>query len=215
MELPETYGPSTGAERDGDPSLEAAALAGVKKNAETQGQTIVFIDESGLSQRPHRCRTWAPRGQTPVLQYHFNWETLSVIGGLTWWSFYFRLYEGTVKSPQVVEFLTHLMRHIPGKLLVIWDRLQQHRSHLVRDFVLEQRGRIQLEFMPGYAPELNPAEYIWGHLKQHELPNLCAKDLTQLSDFARRALKRMRRRPTLVRAFWKQSGLFDDVNYIM
>ena len=168
-----------------------------------------------MSQRPHRCRTWAPRGQTPVLQYHFNWDTLSVIGGLTWCSFYFRLYAGTVKSPQVVEFLTHLMRHIPGKLLVIWDRLQQHRSHMVRDFVFDQRGRIQLEFMPGYAPELNPAEYIWGHLKQHELPNLCAKDLTELSDFARRALKRMRRRPTLVRAFWKQSGLFDNVSYIM
>ncbi len=63
----------------------------------------VFIDESGVSQRPHRCRTWAPRGQTPVLQYNFNWKTLSAIAGLTFWSFYFRLSPGTVKSAQVVD----------------------------------------------------------------------------------------------------------------
>jgi hypothetical protein len=51
----------------------------------------VFIDESGLSQRPHRCRTWSPRGQTPVLQYSFNWKKLSAIAGITWWNFYFEL----------------------------------------------------------------------------------------------------------------------------
>jgi hypothetical protein len=61
--------------------MEAGALAEDKKNAEWRGQTIVFIDESGLSERPHRCRTWSPRGQTPVLQYHFRWKTLSAIAG--------------------------------------------------------------------------------------------------------------------------------------
>ena len=48
----------------------------IKKKPEKKGRTIVFIDESGLSERPHRCRTWAPKGRTPVLQYHFNWKTL-------------------------------------------------------------------------------------------------------------------------------------------
>ena len=72
-----------------------------------------------------------------------------------------------------------------------------------------------LEFLPGYAPELNPTEYIWGHLKQHELPNLCPKNLWELGHFARRTLRRMRRRPTLVQAFWKQAGLFDECHYIM
>jgi transposase len=180
-----------------------------KKNAKRRGQTIVFVDESGLSERPHRCRTWAPRGQTPVLQYHFNWKTLSVIAGATWWNFYFRLFPGTVRSPQVVDFLTHVLRHVPGKILVVWDRLSQHRSGLVRDFVDAQRGRVALEWLPAYAPELNPAEYIWGHLKQHELPNLCPKNLWDLSAHARRALRRMRRRPTLMRAFWIQAGLFE------
>lgn len=67
-----------------------------------------------MSERPHRCRTWAPRGQTPQLQFHFNWKQLSVIAGITWWQFYFRLYPGAIKAPQVVEFLGHLTRQIPG-----------------------------------------------------------------------------------------------------
>jgi transposase len=143
-----------------------------------------------------------------VLQFHFNWKTLSAIAGVTWWTFYFRLFPGTVRSPQVVEFLSHLMRHVPGKLLVIWDGLRSHRSRLVRDFVSQSDGRLQIEFLPAYAPELNPVEYIWGHWKQHELPNFCPKDLGQLSEYAQRALRRMRRRPTLVTAFWKQAKLF-------
>jgi len=169
---------------------------------------IVFIDESGLSQRPHRCRTWAPRGHTPVLQYHFNWKTLSAMAGVTWWNFYFRLFPGAIKSPQVVEFLEHLMRHLPDKLLVVWDGAPTHRSRLVWDFVRQQHGRLWLEFLPAYAPELNPVEYLWAHWKQHELPNFCPRTFAQLSHHARQALRRMRRRTTLVTGFWVQAELF-------
>jgi transposase len=144
-----------------------------------------------------------------VLQHHFNWKTLSVIAGITIWNFYFRLFAGSVKAPQVIEFLEHLLRHLPGNVLVIWDGLSAHRSRLVREFVAQQNGRLQLEFLPAYAPELNPAEYIWGHLKVHELTGFCAQDLRHLSVHAIRALKRMRRRPTLITAFWKQAELFD------
>jgi transposase len=103
------------------------------------------------------------------------------------------------------------MRHLPNKLLIIWDGLPSHRSHLVRDFVRQQRGRLWLEFLPAYAPELNPVEYLWSHWKQHELPNFCPSTFAQLSVHARRALKRMRQRPTLVMAFWQQAQLFPFV----
>ncbi len=76
------------------------------------------------------------------------------------------------------------------------------------DFVREQQGRLWLEFLPAYAPELNPVEYLWAHWKQHELPNFCPQSFGQLSSYARRALRRMRRRPTLVMAFWEQAELF-------
>ncbi len=107
-----------------------------------------------------------------------------------------------------MEFLMHLHRHLRGKLLVIWDGLPAHRSHLVKEYVRAQRGRITLEALPGYAPELNPVEYVWGYWKHHELPNLCPKSFGELSFHARAALRRMRRRPTLVAAFWQQAELF-------
>jgi hypothetical protein len=75
-----------------------------------------------------------------VLQYSFNWKTLSAIAGLTFWSFYFRLYPGTVKSAQVVEFLEALVRQIDGPLLIVWDRLAAHRSRLVRDHLAGLKG---------------------------------------------------------------------------
>jgi len=78
----------------------------------------------------------------------------------------------------------------------------------VQDWIAAQRGRITLEWLPSYAPELNPTEYLWGHLQQHELPNLCPKDFAELNQEAKRALRRMRRRPTLVAAFWHQAELF-------
>lgn len=144
-----------------------------------------------------------------MLQYHFNWKTLSAIAGVTWWNVYFRLFPGTIRSPQVVEFLEHLLRHVPGDVLVIWDGLKAHRSRMVRQFVAAQQRKLELEFLPAYAPELNPVEYLWGHWKQHELPNFCAKHFRDLSEHARQALRRMRRRPRLVAAFWKQATLFD------
>lgn len=145
-----------------------------------------------------------------MLQYNFNWKTLSAIAGLTFWNFYFRLYPGTIKSPQVVEFLAALVRHIDGPLLIVWDRLAAHRSGLVRDYINGLQGRVEVEYLPAYAPELNPVEYIWAYWKQHELPNVCPKDYWQLGEVARRTLRRMRRRPRLVTAFWKQSSLWPE-----
>jgi DDE superfamily endonuclease len=102
--------------------VEGSEVARAKKIAARQGRVIVFIDESGLSERPCRARTWAPRGQTPVLQYSFSWKQLSVIAGVSFWRFYFRLYGGTIRTPQVIEFLKALQATIGKKLLIIWDR---------------------------------------------------------------------------------------------
>ena len=179
----------------------------LRRQALKEGRTIVFVDESGLSQRPTRSRTWAPKGQTPVLEFNFNWKNLSAMAGVSFYRFYFRLFAGSIKAPQVVEFLQHLQRHIGKPLLVVWDGLTAHRSRLVRDHIESTNGQIHLAWLPAYAPELNPVEFLWGHWKKHEVANLCAESLHQLSYHARQALRRMQRRPTLLRAFWIQSEL--------
>ena len=183
-------------------------MARCKKIAARQGRVIVFIDESGLSERPCRARTWAPKGQTPILQYSFSWKQLSAIAGVSFWRFYFRFFAGSIKSPQIIEFLKALQATLGRKLLIVWDRLQAHRSHLVKAYVEAQRGTIALEYLPPYAPELNPVEYVWAYLKHHAMPNFCARNLTDLRQRASHHLRSMQRRTTLVTAFWRQAELF-------
>ena len=136
-----------------------------------------------------------------MLQYHFNWKVLSAAAGITWWNFYFRLYPDTIRAAEVVDFLGHLLRHLPGQLLVLWDRLSQHKARATQDFIAAQHARLVTGYLPAYAPELNPVEYIRGYWKKHALPNFCPHDFGQLSYQARRALRRMRRRPRPVHSF--------------
>jgi transposase len=152
-------------------------------------------------------KTWAPIGQTPVLQYRFNWKQLSLIAGVTYWNFYFRFFPGAIKSPQIVAFLQALIRQIDGPLLIIWDGLPAHRSKQVRDFIDTLNGQIQLERLPAYAPELNPVEYLFGYTKQRELANLCVRTIDEVKRYASRRLRSLQRRPSLITAFWQQAEL--------
>lgn len=150
---------------------------------------IVFIDESGLSERPTRVRTWAPRGQTPVIQFHFNWKQLSMIAGVTFTNFYFRLYPGSIKSPQIVEFLQALRSQIGQPLLIIWDGLRAHRSRLVKSWLDELDGEIVMDFLPPYSPDLNPVEYLWAWVKRHAMANYCPDSFDELKSTARSKLR--------------------------
>ena len=182
-------------------------MAAAQKKARCEGRTIVFIDESGLSEKCPVTRTWAPKGQTPVIQQSFTWKQMSAVAGLSWWRFYFRFFPGAIRSEQIIEFLGALARQIGKHLLIVWDGVGMHRSRKVRAWLDQQEGRIAIAFLPPYAPELNPVEAIWAHLKKHEIANLCPTCLAEVSDFARRRLKSMQRRPTLVRSFWQQAEL--------
>lgn len=152
-------------------------------------------------------RTWAPKGQTPVIQQSFTWKQMSAIAGLSWWRFYFRFFDGAIKSAQVIEFLSALKRQIGKPLLIIWDGVGMHKSRRLREWIEEQDGAIALSFLPPYAPELNPVEAIWAYLKKHEIANLCPTNLAEVSDYARNRLRSMQRRPKLIRAFWQQAEL--------
>ena len=135
-----------------------------------------------MSERPSVTTTWAPRGCTPQLHFSFRWRQLSVIAGVTWRRFYFRLYPGTVRGPQAVEFLTALRRQVRGRLLVIWDGLAVHRSRVVTRWVEGRRGAVVLARLPAYAPELNPVEYVWGHLEEARPGQLLPEGLCPVGD---------------------------------
>lgn len=106
-------------------------------------------------------RTWTPKGQTPVAPFHFNWQHVLVIAGLTRLNCLFRFQDGAIRTRQVVDFLKALRRHLRRRLLIIWDGLQAHRSRMVRDYLDSTHGAVQVAFLPPYAPNCNPVEYLW------------------------------------------------------
>src|SRR5207245_7803233 len=113
-----------GAERDRDPALGDDALARGKKNARRRRAWIVFQDESGVSQRPPVRRTWAPRGDTPVLIHAFNWKKLSIAAALAFrWDgrrsqLVFQTCSGSYNAPRLIAFLNDLKRHAPRRRLI-------------------------------------------------------------------------------------------------
>lgn len=153
-------------------------------------------------------RTWAPCGQTPLLQVPLTHDHLAAISGITPdGRLFMQTQERAYHSDDVVRFLRVLLRKIPGTLLVIWDGAPIHRGQPIKDFL--QRGaarRLHLEQLPGYAPELNPDEGIWNYLKRVELANLCCPDLPTLAVELRRAKERLRHKYTIIQACVRQAG---------
>jgi transposase len=108
---------------------------------------------------------------------------------------------------EVVVFLRHLLRHLTGKLLVLWDGSPIHRSTVVKQFLREGGAeRIRLEQLPGYAPDLNADESIWNYLKRVELRNVCCRDLPHLKQELRRAVARLRHKRHIIQGCIRQAG---------
>lgn len=135
-------------------------------------------------------------------------DHLSVIGALTpTGRLLTRTYEHALKGPQVVRFLKHLLAHLPGQLLVIWDGASIHRGHVVKDFLKTAAGqRLQLVALPGYAPDLNPTEGVWRLLKRTELQNLFCEALWELRIELRQALARLRHRAPALLGCLRHAG---------
>lgn len=184
-------------------------MAGPKKGALDDGRTIVWVDESGFYLLPGTVRTYAPRGETPTLQVRLTRDHLAAIGGVTPdGDFFLLVQERAIRSTDVVRFLRHLLVHVPGTLLVIWDGAPIHRGQPVKDFLAGgAAGRLRLEQLPGYAPDLNPLDQgIWQHLKHVELANVCCADQRQLRHELRCAVSRLRHKRRIIRGAIQHAG---------
>jgi transposase len=166
------------------------------------------VDQSGFYLLPMVVRTYAPVGQTPILQEHLSHDHLSVMSGITLEGKLLMMEQDRAfKGEDVVRFLRHALRQIPGKLLVIWDGSPIHRGQAVKDFLSSgAASRLQLEQLPGYAPELNPDEGIWKHLKYVELKNLCCQSLSELRNELRKAKERLRHKKHVILGCIRQPG---------
>src|SRR5579871_516263 len=153
----------------------------LQQRARRERRVLVFEDESGFYLLPGVVRTYAPEGLTPVLWEKQTRDHLSVMGGMTPQAKVYTLVRQVwLNGLHSVEFLLHLLRGAGKRLLVIWDGSPIHRRAEVKEFVSSTRGKVWVEALPGYAPDLNPwDEGGWEHLQHGELRNVVCLDLEE------------------------------------
>jgi len=186
----------------------------IKRRAHRDHAHLVFIDETGFLLAPLVRRTWAPRPETPILRHRTrHHRRVSAIGAVSisprrhrlGWYLHFHQ-DRAIRQEQVIEFLRDLLRHVTGKIIVIWDRLSSHRSKLLRQWLRRCR-RLHLEYLPAYAPELNPNEYGWAYLKENPLANYCPADVDELHATVAAASQEVAHHQHLLRSFVRATHL--------
>lgn len=172
----------------------------------------MFLDESGFLLIPPLARTWAPRGRTPVLRCAGHWTKISAISALSvsprrrHLALYAHFHRNlNIRAAQVMHFLRHLLRHLRGAVVLLWDSNNPHKAAEVRDF-LARHPRLHTHRFPGYAPELNPDEHVWTHLKRY-LANSAPADLSHLKALIHRPLQRLRQSQKLLDSCIRASEL--------
>lgn len=183
--------------------------------ARQRGAYLVFLDESGFQLTPSVRRTWAPRGETPILDAWDRRDRISAISSITVspmhqrLNLYFELLPANenAHAEDIVAYLGHLRDRLRSPLTVLWDGSRIHdRSGLVRDF-LAQHPEIVTERLPAYAPEINPDELVWGWTKYGRLSNLAAWNTDWLFDHVIEALCYLRQHPEQLAAFIEHTKL--------
>jgi DDE superfamily endonuclease len=193
----------------------ADAVAAGKKNAARRHAALVFLDETGVLITPLLRRTWAPRGQTPVLyQRGRSRQKVSVIAALVIPATrdrvrcYFRLApDASIDGRGVQRFVRALLRVVPGSVTLIWDRSNTHRGEPVKSWLRAHHRRVRVALLPPYAPELNPVELVWGYTKHNPLANCAPADLAALVTATRGGTHYVARRPHLLRALLRHTPL--------
>jgi transposase len=170
----------------------------------------VFLDETGVMLQPLVRRTWAPQGQTPVMYSWDRHDRLSVIGGLSLSAerrrigLYFVVYEHNITAEQVEAFVRDVQRSLGRKLIVIMDRWPVHRT-AAKSLLGDER--FWIEWLPAYAPDLNPVEHVWNHTKYADLANYVPDDLGELELQVECSIFQTGERPELLRSFFHAAEL--------
>ncbi|MHB8565604.1 MAG: IS630 family transposase [Nitrososphaerales archaeon] len=165
-------------------------------------------DESGLSLIPLMGKTWSPVGETPLIEYNFNWERLSVIGGITLnGRIHFKVHEGTIRKEQIIEYLKQVLRHIKRHIVLLWDGSRSHKARIVNEFLEEKKDRITAFRLPPYYPKFNPVEFLWTHVKWSKMRGFCPMQLGDLRKKLNNCVRAARRRPDIVRSYFRASEI--------
>jgi hypothetical protein len=189
-------------------------VAADQKRARAESAWIVFFDESGISLIPPVRRTWSVRGRTPVLRHRMAWKRASMAAALGYHPagskarLCFHLQADSYDTDSLIEVLNQLAAFYAGhRVVLLWDGLSSHWSHKMRAHLAAQRDWLTVERLPAYAPELNPAEYLWANLKGGELANCTGDTIAEVADQAHHGIQRVCDSDSLVVGFLAHTGL--------
>ena len=180
----------------------------IRAAAEQEGATIYFADEAGIRSDYHAGTTWSPVGQTPVVKNtgaRFSVNMISAVSAKG--ALRFAVYEGSTNAKAFINFCRRLLHDAPGPVYLIVDGHPAHRATATKQFAATTAGRLKLIFLPGYSPELNPDEWVWKNVKHDRLGKTGVTSKDDLKSKAVGALRRLQKRPRLVRAFFADPRL--------
>jgi len=175
----------------------------IAKNAKAEGADIFFWDESGFRADTVHGKTWGVRGQTPVVQRPGQRQSISAASAVNAkGAFWFCTYDGALNAELFVELLQQMMRYRRKPVHLVLDSLPAHKTALVKKYVAATEGRLTLHFLPGYAPELNPDELVWSHVKRTGTARRPLQKGEKLRDKIEEQLANLQQMPHLVRSFF-------------
>ena len=180
----------------------------IRSLAKKEHATLYFSDEAGVRSDFHAGTTWAPKGQTPVVPatgQRFGLNLISAISPRG--DFRFMTVDGRMNAEKFIEFLKRLIHNAPRPVFLIVDRHPAHRAKKVLKFVRSTEGRLQLFFLPPYAPDLNADEHVWNHLKNHGVGKRAIRSREQFRNVVLGHMRSLQRLPGVIRGFFRDPHL--------
>ena len=178
------------------------------KRARKEGADIGFWDESGFRADSVQGRTWAKKGQTPVVRVPGQRQGISAASAVSAkGAFWFATYKGALNGELFVTLLKKLMHRRKKPLHLVLDGLPAHKKKVVKDYVAATEGRLTLHFLPGYAPDLNPDELVWSHAKRTGNARRPLQKGENLEQRIGAQLTEIGNDPALVRSFFKHPSV--------
>jgi len=175
----------------------------LRTRAKRRGATLFFLDEAGVRSDQVLGRTWGLRGQTPEVPTSGRRQSVSAISAVNArGAFWYEIYTERLNATGFITLLSHFMRRRPGPVFLVLDGHPAHRAKAVAQYVQRLAGRLELHFLPGYAPELNPDEFVWNHLKRQGVSKTPLRRDESLRSRVHADLAVIKSRPALVRSFF-------------
>ncbi len=176
----------------------------LRKRAKKRGADIFFLDEVGVRSDSALGRTYGLKGKTPVVKTSGQRQKINAISAVNAkGAFWYKVYGGMLNAVLFIVMLKDLMKGRKKPVMLVVDGLPAHKAKSVAKYVQSTKGRLELHFLPPYAPDLNPDEFAWNHLKQNGTSKKPLRQNEALRERLDKDLAAIKKNRRLVRSFFR------------